>query len=43
MIEASGDLPYTVASTPVGKVVVVEVIRQGLKLKFQYYPGSEEC
>jgi len=43
MIEASSDLPYTVPSAPVGKVVVVEVIRQGQKLKLQYYPGSEEC
>jgi len=43
MIEASSDLPYTGASTPVGKVVAVEVIRQGQKLKLQYYPGSEEC
>jgi serine protease Do len=34
-IETSGDLPYVVASTPVGNTVTVEVIRKGQKMRFQ--------
>jgi serine protease Do len=40
MIEASSDLPYIVANTPVGKVVVTEVIRKGQKMKFQVETGE---
>ncbi len=42
MIETSSDLPYTVASTPVAKVVMVEVIRKGQKVAVQVETGELE-
>jgi serine protease Do len=39
-IETSGDLPYVVASTPVGKTVTVEVIRERQKMRFQVQTGE---
>ena len=34
-IKAMKELPYLVASTPVGKTVIVEVIRDGKKMRFE--------
>jgi len=42
MINASSDLPYAVASTPVAKVVLIEAIRKGLKMTFQVETGELE-
>jgi serine protease Do len=39
-IEASNDLPYVVASTPVGKNVTVEVIRKGQKKRLDVEIGK---
>jgi len=40
MIDASSDLPYIVAGTPVGKAVAVAVIRTGQKMVFQVETGE---
>jgi serine protease Do len=40
MIGTSSDLPYIVASTPVGKTVTVEVIRKGQKMRLQVETGE---
>jgi len=42
MINTSNDLPYAVASTPVTKVVMVEVIRKGQKMAVQVKTGELE-
>jgi serine protease Do len=39
-IKDTGDLPYAVASTPVGKTVTVEVIRKGQKKSLQVRIGE---
>jgi serine protease Do len=39
-VKESADLPYIVGSTPVGKTVVVEVIRRGQKKAFQVKIGE---
>jgi serine protease Do len=41
-ITESSDLPYIVASTPVGRVVNVEIIRKSRKLTFQVKTGELE-
>lgn len=40
LIGTSSDLPYIVASTPVGKTVTVEVIRKGQKMRLQIETGE---
>lgn len=42
MIETSNELPFVVASTPVGKVVTVVVIRKRQKMTFQLETGELE-
>jgi len=42
MINTSNDLPYAVASAPVAKVVMVEVIRKGQKTAVQVKTGELE-
>jgi len=41
-ISESDDLPYVVASTPVGKTVTVEVIRKGQRKSIQVEIGEQE-